>query len=141
MSNLSWTCSSVPQSCYGRDKCFALGHIGCYTYSWQVTFRPNFRSAQIFPELRRPRNVLYAVSLSRLVGFIIHGVLILTLRTFGIYNCSQIPDPFCPLQLTFRMPHGAEILFSDMGECFTVGLLVTNDTVPYSDCSLDATWT
>lgn len=27
-----------------------------------------------------------------------------------------------------------------MGVCFTVGLLVASDTVPYSDCSLDATW-
>jgi hypothetical protein len=33
------------------------------------------------------------------------------------------------------------MLYSFMGVCCTVGLLVTIDTVTYSDCSLDATWT
>lgn len=59
-----------------------------------MTLRLSFRLAQIFIELRQQRNVLRAVSLFRLlVGFITHGVIILALRTFWIYNCSQIPLP------------------------------------------------
>ena len=57
---------------------------------------------------------------------------------------SPTPSVHCNLHLEFPTVLRRKsilILFSDVGVCFTVGLLVTSDTVRYSDCSLDATWT
>lgn len=57
-----------------------------------MTLRFDFRTAQIFLELRRPRNVLHALSMSRLVaGFITHGVIILALRAVWVYKFFKSP--------------------------------------------------
>lgn len=140
-------CSSVPQSCYGRDKCFAKGHVGCYTYSWQMTLRPNFRSAPIFLQLRRSLNVLHEVSVSSCSW--VYNSRLWSFWHFehsGLTDVLKSPTPsvHCNLHLEFPTVLRRKsilILFSDVGVCFTVGLLVTSDTVRYSDCSLDATWT
>jgi hypothetical protein len=129
--------SSVPQSCYWHDYWLKWA-TSVVTHFLSLHLGLVFRSAQTtswnFDDLEIC--LLQCHCLNFFVGSIPYCAVIFTLRKFCIYNCSQTPNPISALSLTFGMPHGAEtkvhILFSCIGVCFTVGLLVTSDTVPYS---------